>query len=204
MLVSPTLVNPVLVNPTWVNSVLINPTLVIPTCPSSDRDHGGVTVTLASPVADVIPATGVLVEALHGAHVAGTGGEGAAWGAGHEGVVDVDGTQRWGQGSGGAPVGTGTPHAAGNDGWALCEGRQVVVVGMGCIWSWECGASGFGEFLVLGTLLSPPGVTLSRGHGNLPLAAVALSSAQGPPSRGHSGWGHGGVHLKTYYLGTHW
>ena len=92
-------------------------------------------MTLASPVADVIPATGVLVEALHGAHVAGAGGEGAAWGAGHEGVVDVDGTQRWGQGSGGAPVGTGTPHAAGNDGWALCEGRQVVVVGMGCIWS---------------------------------------------------------------------
>lgn len=161
-------------------------------------------MTLASPVADVIPATGVLVEALHGAHVAGAGGEGAAWGAGHEGVVDVDGTQRWGQGSGGAPVGTGTPHAAGNDGWALCEGRQVVLVGMGCIWSWECGASGFGEFLVLGTLLSPPGVTLSRGHGESALGCRGFVQCPGTPFQRTLWWGHGGVHLKTYYLGTHW
>lgn len=110
-----------------------------------DGERGG--ATGVSPVADVIPTAGVLVEALHGAHGAGAGGEGAARGAGYEGVVDVDGIQGEGQRFGGAPVGTGTPHAPGHDGRALYEGRQAVEEG---------------------DLSGPTG---SWGHGNVPLGS---------------------------------
>lgn len=68
------------------------------------------------PVADVVPAPVVLVEALHGAHVCRAVLEGQTGMAGCVGVVDVHEGERQGQVGGCSSVRLSAPHAARNHG----------------------------------------------------------------------------------------
>jgi len=73
----------------------------------------------AVPVADVVPASVLLVEALHGAHVGGAALEGQARVARRGGVVDEHEGEGEGQVGGGPSVRPSAPHAARDDGRAI-------------------------------------------------------------------------------------